>query len=55
MEAPSEKAKRRLIRRSRDEWRARVVRFQKSGKRREQFCIEQGVISRSSGQSPLCA
>ena len=43
MEAPSVKATRRRIRRSRDEWQDLVVRFEKSGQTREQFCIEQGV------------
>ncbi len=43
MEAPSVATPRRWVRRSRDEWRELLVRFEKSGQTRERFCLEQGV------------
>lgn len=37
-------SKRRWIRRSEDEWRELLARFEQSGQTQEHFCSEQGVV-----------
>lgn len=43
MKATAETTTRRRIRRSAEQWRDLFERFEQSGQRREQFCIEQGL------------
>lgn len=43
MESSSKSDTQRRIRRNREEWRARVARFEASGQTRERFCAEVGI------------
>lgn len=43
MESSSKPATQRQIRRSREEWRELVARFEASGQTREDFCAEMGI------------
>lgn len=43
MEGSSKSSTSRRVRRTREEWRALVSRFEQSGQRREDFCAEMGI------------
>ena len=43
MQSSSKSGRRRRIRRSREQWRSLVTRFEESGQRREAFCAETGI------------
>ena len=63
MESSSKSDTRRHIRRSREEWRELVARFEASGQTREEFCAEMGIgestlrrwCSRFRKQSPAAS